>query len=188
MTTLNANAIFIAGRAYMYLATVGATAPADVSTAMSASWRPVGLFTPDSLSFSTEPQFEEVSSHQSDFPVRRFQTGDSATVSVDLQEWNEDNLVAVFGGGSVTQVSAGLYKYEAPQLGARSEVAVVIEAVDGSKKYRWVFPRCLQVEGVDISLNKTQEARLPLRLAVLGGDATAPFYFLTNDPAVNPGS
>lgn len=188
MTTTNPNAIFIAGRAYMYLAPVGTTQPTDVATALAASWVPVGLFTGDSLSFSTEPQFEEVTSHQSDYPVRRFQTGDSATVSVDLQEWNSRNLISVFGGGSVTSEGAGLYKYTAPTLGARTEVAVVIEAIDGTKKYRWGFPRCLQIEGVDLSLNKTQEARLPLRLAVLGGDAEAPFYFLTNDPAVTAAS
>lgn len=188
MTTTNPDAIFIAGRAYMYLAPVGTTEPTDLSTPMASPWSPVGLFTGDSLSFSTEPQFEEVTSHQSDYPVRRFQTGDSATVSVDLQEWDEDNLVAVFGGGAVTEPSPGVFKYTAPTLGSRSEVAVTIEAIDGTKKYRWVFPRCLQIEGVDISLNKTQEARLPLRLAVLGGDATAPFYFLTNDPAVTPAS
>lgn len=179
MTATNPNAIFIAGRAYMYLAPVGSTEPTDTTSALDAAWQAVGLFTPDSLSFSTEPQFEEVTSHQSDYPVRRFQTGDSATVSVDLQEWNVDNIVAVFGGGSVV---AGTYT--APVLGARTEVAACVEALDGTKIYRWVFPRCLQIEGVDISLNKTQEARLPLRLAVLGGDAEAPFYFITDDPAV----
>lgn len=188
MTTTNPNAIFIAGRAYMYLAAVGTTQPSDTTTALDAGWAPVGLFTQDSLSFSTEPQFEEVQSHQSDYPVRRFQTGDAATVSVDLQEFNEDNLVSVFGGGAVTDEGGGIYKYTAPTLGSRAEVAVVIEAIDGTKRQRWVFPRCLQVEGVDISLNKTQEARLPLRLAVLGGDGAAPFYFLTDDTAMQPAS
>ena len=189
MTTTNSQAVLIAGRAYLYLAPTGTSEPTDITTAMSAvdaAWVPAGLFTPDSLAFTTEPQFEEVNSHQSDFPVRRFQTSDSATLAVDLQEWNADNIVAVFGGGSVSDEGGGVYRYNAPLLGTRTEVAAVVEVVDGTKNYRWVFPRCLQIEGVDVQLNKGQEARLPLRLAVLGGDATSPFYFLTDDPAVNP--
>lgn len=186
MTTTNSQAVLIAGRAYLYLAPVGSTEPTDVDSSLAAAWKAVGLFTPDSLAFTTEPQFEEVNSHQSDFPVRRFQTADSATLAVDLQEWNADNIVATFGGGNITNEGGGVYRYNAPLLGTRTEVAAIVEVVDGTKKYRWVFPRCLQIEGVDVQLNKGQEARLPLRLAILGGDATVPFYFLTDDPAVNP--
>ena len=66
------------------------------------------------------------------------------------------------------------------------ERTVLVDWIDGSKNYRLVIPRCIQIEGVTTALQKGQEARLPLRLAILGGDAVDPFYILTNDPAFDP--
>lgn len=175
--------IVVPGRTRVYLAQVGTTAPANSTAALAAGWTEVGLTTADSLSFATEPEFEEVTSAQSDFPTRRFQTSDGATVSVDLQEWSKDNFIYAFGGGTVTQVSAGQYKFVPPSLGSRSEFAAIIEIIDGAKHYRYVFPRVMQVEGVEQELQKGQEARLPLRLAVLGSDGVDAFYLLTDDPA-----
>lgn len=183
--TVNAQEILVPSRAYLHLADTGTAAPADPVIAMPVGWRNVGLFTPDSLSWSTEPEFEEVVSHQSDFPVRRMQTSESAAVSVDLQQWNDDNLKAVFGGGTVTTLAGPpvSYKFVPPTLGGRAEKSAVIEVIDGTKHYRWVFPRVMQIEGVENELSKGSEARLPLRLAVLGDDAGQPWYMLTDDPA-----
>ena len=175
-------------RAYVYLAPVGTAAPEDVATALTASWINVGLTTPDSLSFSTEPEFEEVRSHQSDYETRRIQSTDSAALAVDLQQWNSHNVKAAFGGGEVTETTtgSGVFKYVPPAIGAREEKACIIQIEDGTKKYRWVFPRTLQVEGVELELTKGQGTNLALRMAVLGGDGTPPFYLLTNDEAFDP--
>lgn len=180
---VNSAQILVPSRAYTYIAPVGTIAPVDESAALDPAWNAVGLTTPDSLSFATNPTFDQVVSHQSDYPVRRMQTGEEATVSVDLQQWNTANLTAVFGGGTVTAPTAGKFKFVPPALGARPEKSAIIEAVDGTKRYRWVFPRVMQVEGVESALNKGNEARLPLRLAVLGDDTASPWYLLTNDPA-----
>ena len=58
--------------------------------ALDAAWVNVGHTTPDSLAFATEPEFEDVQSAQSDYPIRRFQTSESGSVSVDLLEWSGD--------------------------------------------------------------------------------------------------
>lgn len=176
--------ILVPGRSKVYLANVGTTAPTTATSALVGGWTEVGLFTPDSLSFATEPEFEEVNSAQSDYPTRRFQTSDSATVSVDLQEWSKANLIYAFGGGTVVLISAGQYRYEPPLAGSRQEVAAIIEVVDGSKTYRFYFPRTQQVEGVEAELQKGQESRLPLRLSVLGSDGVLPFVILSNDPSL----
>ena len=172
-------------RARVYFNDVGGTAPTTSTEALDPTWINVGLTTPDSLSFTTEPEFQPINSHQSDYEVARIQTGDSAAVSVDLQEWNTDNLVFVFGGGTVTEpdetTSPGEYKFTPPKLGARQEKSAIVEVINGTKTYRWVFPRVMQIEGVSSEFQKGQEARLPLRLAVLGDDASDPWYMLTND-------
>lgn len=185
--TVNSQEIITPARAYVSLADVGVVAPIDAVVAPGVGWIGVGLTTPDSLSISTEPEFEEIQSHQSDYPTRRIQTTDSAAIAVDLQQWNAENLKAAYGGGTVTEVSPGpppAYKFTPPKLGDRQEKAALIDVVDGTRRYRWVFPRVMQTEGVELELAKGQESRLALRLAVLGGDATEPWYMLSNDPAL----
>lgn len=182
----DATQIVVPSRAFAYVAPTGTAAPADESATPAAAWVNVGLTTPDSLEFATEPQFESVNSHQSDYPVRRMQTSEAGTVKVDLQQWNDDNLKFAFGGGTVTTVTAGHFKFVPPALGARVERSVLVDWIDGAKVYRLVIPRCMQVEGVTTALQKGQEARLPLNLAILGGDAVDPWYILSNDPALNP--
>lgn len=189
MVSANAQ-ILNPARAYVYIAPVGTAAPTTSVSALAVAWVPVGLTTPDSLQFSTEPQFAEVQSHQSDYPTRRMQTSDSASISVDLQQWNGANLVSAYGGGAVTEpnptTSPGEFKFTPPALGTRPERSCLIEVIDGSKHYRWVYPRTLQIEGVSTQFQRGQEARLPLRLAVLGDDLGNPWYLLTDDPAFDP--
>ena len=180
--------ILSAQRAYIYLAEVGTAAPVDVTAAPAAAWVNVGLTTPDSLSFSTEPQFETVQSHQSDYETRRIQSSDSAALAVDLQQWNAENLKAVFGGGTITEATpgSGVFKYVPPAIGTRKEKACMVEIVDGTRKYRWIYPRTLQVEGVQLELHKGSSTNLALRLAVLGGDDTDAWYVLSNDDSLDP--
>jgi hypothetical protein len=185
---LNPQQITRPGRAYLYLAKVGTLAPTTVDSEPPAPWRNVGLFTEDSLTFSTSPEFQDVRSAQSDFATRTFQTTDGATLAVQLQQWNGDNFKAVYGGGSVEAVggSTGLYKFAPPSLGSRDETAAIIKVVDGSDIYLFVFPRTQQTEGVELGLQKGQEARLALSLRVVGGDGVDPWYCLTNSDAFAP--
>jgi hypothetical protein len=181
----DANRIVVAGRARLYLAPVGTAAPTDSVAALAAAWREVGYTTEDGTSFSTDPSFESVRAHQTDVDVRRFKTGDSQLVSADLEEWSADNFAAVFGGGTVTVVTAGAeFKYEPPDAGGRRLVAAILEITDGTKRYRFVFPRASQTEGVELGLVKTGAAVLPLRLGVeQASDSVKPWYLLTNDSA-----
>ncbi|MER5222844.1 hypothetical protein [Streptomyces flaveus] len=190
----NNNEIVIPSVTRIYLAPVGSTAPADATSPMPEALRNVGLTTEDSLKFNTEPNFEQVRSAQSSYPTRTFQTTDAATIEVDLQQWSGENFRAVYGGGEITTVTvtgppaATHYKFTPPKIGSRTEVMAVVEVVDGGKHYRYVIPRCMQMEGVSKDLAKTKEAILPLRLAVQGGDDLDAFYVLTDDPAFAPGA
>jgi hypothetical protein len=182
----NSARIVVAQGAHVYIAPTGTSAPASEVASPASAWVEVGLFTPDSLSFTSDPTFAEVNSHQSNYPTRRMQETDSATISVDLQEWSGANFQTVYGGGTLTTVTAGHFKFAPPAIGARSEVSVLVDIQDGSKHYRYVIPRALQVEGVTQELQRGQEARLPLSLAVLGGDTGDPWYLLTDDTAFTP--
>lgn len=183
---VNRARILVAQIARLYLAPVGTTAPADPVVAPDPAWIEVGYFTPDSLAFNTDLNFEEIRSHQSDYPTRRFQTEANAVIEVDLQEWSGDNLKAVYGGGTITEIEGPPvhYKYSPPAIGARTQTAAMIEVIDGSKHYRTIVPVCEQNEGVEVSLEKTDAATLPLRLAIVGSDVGDPWYLLSNDDAL----
>lgn len=187
---LNKQRIRVAQMARVFLAPVGTAAPADAVAPLAAAWREVGYFTPDSLSWSTDPSFEEVRSHQSNYATRRFQTEDNATLSVDLQEWSAENFRAVYGGGTVTAITPATnpptYKFSPPQIGGREQVAAIVEIVDGEITHRRVIPLCEQNEGVEQTMEKGAESTLPLRLAVLGSDLGDAWYDLTTDPAFAP--
>ncbi|MER7759471.1 hypothetical protein [Streptomyces sp. NPDC097619] len=186
----NSTQIVVPARTRVWLAPVGTAAPADATVAMPSAWYSVGLTTEDSLKFNEEPSFEQVKSAQMDFPSRTFQTSDSATIEVDLQQWNGRNFRAVFGGGTITEITpagapagAKHYRFAPPRIGGRSEVAACIEVIDGEKVYRYMVPRAMQMEGVQTDLQKAKEAVLPLRLAVQGGDEADAWYLITNDPS-----
>ncbi|HEY1177007.1 MAG TPA: hypothetical protein VGF17_12690 [Phytomonospora sp.] len=186
--TLKSQEALVPARVYVHLAPVGTAAPVDVDTPLVAAYKNCGHTTPDSLAFNTEPQFQEIPSHQSDYPIRREKTSDSASVSVDLLQWNADNFVAAYGGGAVTETSTGskVYKFTPPAMSGNTEKTAVVEIVDGTKKYRFVYPRVMQIEGVQTQFQKGQGSVLPLRLAVLGDDGVDPWYVLTNDPSFKP--
>lgn len=190
--TTNATQIVVPSRTRVWLAPVGTVAPADATVAMGTGWFSVGLTTEDSLKFNEEPSFETVKSAQTDYPSRTFQTGDAATIEVDLQQWNAANFRAVFGGGEITEVTpeggtgAKHYRFAPPRVGGRTEIAAVIEVIDGGKHYRYIVPRAMQMEGVQTDLTKAKEAVLPLRLAVQGGDDSDAWYLVTDDPSFAP--
>lgn len=184
---MDKNEILIPARTYLHLAPVGTVAPVDSTVALGTGWVNVGFTTPDSLSFATEPEFQEVPVAQSDYPALRFQTSESATVGIVLQQWNAHNFQAVYGGGEVTAgAGTGEFKYVPPKIGERLETAAIVETIFGARSYRFVFPRAMQMEGVSLDMQKGQEARLPLSLGILGGDLADPWYLLTNDPAFDP--
>uniref|UniRef100_UPI003F491122 phage tail tube protein n=1 Tax=Nonomuraea sp. CA-251285 TaxID=3240002 RepID=UPI003F491122 len=191
----NKDRITVAQMARVWLAPVGSLAPAGPAADLDPDWTDVGFFTPDSLQFATDPSFEEIRSHQSNWPTRRIHTQDAATAQVDLQEWSATNFKAVYGGGTVTTIAAVTgppaipehYKFVPPAIGGRSETACIIEIIDGAKHYRRIIPRCEQSEGVEQTFNKTSESTLPLRLTILGSDVGDAFYDLTDDPGFDPG-
>ncbi|GAB2859385.1 hypothetical protein GCM10022221_68720 [Actinocorallia aurea] len=174
--------------ARVWLAPVGTVAPAGPTVAMPAGWWNVGLFTPESLKFKTDPKFSESKSHQSDWPTRTWQTEDAGSCEVDLQEWNARNYIAAFGGGTITTVAGppAYYQYTPPSVGGRGEVAACIEIADGSRHWRRMIPRCMQNEGVEQDWSKTKESTLALRLKILGGDLVSPWYDFSDDSLMAP--
>lgn len=171
----------------LWLGPTGSTIPADLTDPTGPIFN-VGLTNPESCRFRVSPEFERVFAHQSNYPVKILQTADAAGMDVDLMQWNGDNFKAVYGGGTITEVEGtpALYKFVPPGFGGRAELVALLDVFDGAKQYRFVAPRVFNESEVETALDKTPEARLPLRLSILGGDATDAWYMICNDPAFAP--
>ena len=182
--------IMVPSRITVWLGDIGSTLPVDAVETPGSGFFDVGYTPEDSLTFATEPTFQEVKSAQSDYATRRFQVSDAASISVDLQQWNRDNYKAAMGGGTITEVTPATtpptYKYVPPKVGERGEQIAIIDVADGGKHYRYVCVRTFQNEGVQSQLHKGANSVLPLRLQVLGADTGDSFYLLTDDDAFAP--
>lgn len=181
--------LVVAGSGDIHIAPYGTTLPTAYSTALNAAFKNLGYITEDGLGLNWSPQVQDFMAWQSRHPVRRELTGVELAVSAALEQWNEETMKAVFGGGEVTDVGAGSYRYDFladdEQL---AEVSAVIDWQDGDREFRLVIPRANATEAVDVKLGRTELATLPLGLKALGGDAEGIAYLLSNDHAIGTGS
>lgn len=187
--TVNAAETLVPGRLYFHVAPAGTAAPADESAALNVAFVNCGHTTPDATQIATEPEFQPVNSHQSDYPIDYIHVSETGSLSINLLQWNANNLRTAFGGGSVTEIGtsgSGKFKFSPAAIGGREEVTGILELFSGTHKYRWVIPRAMQMEGVTLEFQKANPTGLPVRLGFLGDDGVLPFYLLTDDPSFDP--
>lgn len=168
--------ILIAGTGHICVAATTVPLPTTLA-ALSSSWFDLGYTVEDGVTFGQKRDSKEVMSWQSKRPVRRFNASQVETISSELQQWNDQSLQFVFGGGTVT-FSSGVYRYDFPDADDVDERAMVIDWVDGTKSYRLVVPKGTVVDDIETQLTRTAEATLPFSFAPSGDD---PPYILTND-------
>lgn len=175
--------ILIGANGAMWIAPVGTVAPADETEAPGAGWVDIGHSSEDGVSFKIDKNIEVVDVWALFEHARRFVTSRDITASSVLRQWNKDTVVLAFGGGDVTTVTAGHFKYTPPPPEDLDERASLIDWADGTRNYRLVIPRVMVTEGLETKIARTDPADLPVTLGVLGTDGVDPFYLLTNDPA-----
>lgn len=179
----------VAGNGGIYIAPVGTTLPANETVALHAAFTELGYATEDGVTVGASLNVEEIRSWQSATPTRRILTERDYTITAELQQWNELNFQTAFGGGEVSQITAGHYRYSYPSdSDALGEHACIVDWVDGDKKYRQVFPRVSPSDGGEFNLNRTSLSTLQLSLMGLKPDNEDATYLLTNDPAFAPAS
>lgn len=177
--------IVIPGTATFWLGPVGTTQPADETAAPGTGWKDAGLTSEDGTSFAGNPTFGEIRSHQSAYATRVFKSTDSATLAVVLQDFKVSNLIAALGGGTATVTTAGHYKYVPPNGTSSTPTAAMFDFSD-TYAYRLIIPKCRVRSGVNIPLNRTAAATLPLNLEVEGAENTDAWILLTDDPLFDP--
>lgn len=182
MAGLDGTEVRVAGAGHVYVAATGTTLPTDLA-ALPVAWTDLGYVTTDGVAFSFNRETEDLDAWQGS-KLRVLTTAEPASVTLALMQSNKDTLPVAFGGGTITEPSPGVFKYEPPAAGVNTERIMVIEFTDGTIDYRYVLPR-VQIEGeVAFTLQKAAAVTYPLTFGIL--DATPKWYLLSDDANLDP--
>lgn len=178
--------IVVGANGTVRIAPIGTAAPADSAVAPAAGWLDLGYLSEDGVTLTDARTIEKIPVWQLFYAARMIVTERDFMIAFVMRQWSEVNVPLAFGGGVVSTVTAGNYKYTPPAPELIDERAAMVDWVDGTKKYRLIVPRCLVTENVETNLSRTAAADLPITLSIVGDDSADNWYLLTNDPAINP--
>lgn len=181
--------LVVAGSGSVYVAPYGTALPTQYNTALNAAFVDLGYTTEDGLTWGSTPTVEKFAAWQSRQPVRVALTALEQRLTASFQQWNERTIITAFGGGDFIQMAAGSFKYvpidDDEQL---DEVSIVAEWQDGDEDYRIVIPRAIVTESVEVSLNRTSLAVLPITFDVLKASGQDAWQLLTDGAQYNVAS
>lgn len=185
--TKNADEVVVAANGSIYVGALGATAPADITTAVDAAeYIELGYANDDGVTFLDGKTVEDINAWQSFYAIRKIMTAKEGSLSFNLLQWNGATVRLAFGGGTVTEDAPGAYLFTPPEPGPIDERSLIVEWQDGTKNYRLIVPRGLVSDNVETNLTKAGAGELPIVFGVTGQDGIAPWYLQTDDPAFAP--
>lgn len=172
--------LFVGKTGDVYLAPVGTALPTTPTATLNAAFESPGYLSEDGVSFSIGGEVTDFNVWQSLQPARREKTTQDITFGFSMVQWNEASVPLAFGGGSVTSLGGGAYKYAFPAADeVLDERALVLDVVDGAAKHRFVFQRGNITEPVEATFQRGSLAALPVVFSVLapeGGGSSGSFY------------
>lgn len=190
MSWNDAGELVVASNGQVYVAPVGTALPTDEDSNLNNAFVGLGYIDEDGVKFGDSKEITDFMAWQARQAIRREMTSQEQQVEFALQQWNENNVPLAFGGGSVEDTGGGTYRYRFPADGSPlDERAMVIDAIDGSNRLRFVIARGNVTEGVETQFAREQTAKLPITFKALepleGGEAVE---FYSNGPGFATGS
>lgn len=183
---LDPQEVFIAGTGHLWIGIYGAVTPPAINTDPTAhpgaGFVDLGYTEEDGVSFKSTVDIGEFNAWQATTAIRRSRKLQVQEINAPLIQWNENTVVAAFGGGAFSS-AGGFNGYTFPVAGdALAEYAAVLDVTDGLRNMRLVVDRMNSgLEDVETQFNKDNMAVLPLALKSL---ASANAAHITMDDAV----
>lgn len=181
----SASQIVVGGSGTIYVAPVGSTAPTDSSTALAAAWLDLGYISEDGVTCTFGKTTEAIRAWQSLYPVRRIATEATMTLSFSMRQWNKTSLPLALGGGTLTTVTAGKFKYVPASPDTIDQRALIVAWSDGTKTYRLYVPTGMVVDNVEMNITRSNSADLPITFEATPSSGDA-YTLFTNDTALDP--
>lgn len=168
----------------LYVAPVGTAPPAATATAWPAGWVDLGYLTEDGPKLSPQVASKDVKAWQSFFPVRTIVTERGLDVAFKLEQRNGTILKLAFGGGTVTALGGGDYKYAPPAASFIDERAFGIEVDDGTIIDRYLCYRGVVKDVGDLTFKKDEATTYDLKASLLAPATGDLWNLISNDPAM----
>lgn len=179
---LDATQVRVGVSGHFYVAPVGTTFPTTTAAAWT-SFTDVGYLTTDGPAMTPSVASKEINGWQSRLPIRTLITARSLDIKANLQQMTGTNLKLAFGGGTITSLGGGDYKFAPPSLGSVDERAAGLEVLDGTFIYRFLFPRLIVRDVGDIIFKNDEETHFDLTLSLLEPASGDFFDIISNDAA-----
>jgi hypothetical protein len=141
------------GPGKLYIAVLGTTEPADLTTpwaSISPNWIPLG-YTAEGSTFNYSVDSENVEVAEELDPVAVALTSREMNLDFALAEITARNLKTALNGGTIT-AGTGIVTFEPPDLGEEVRTMLGWESEDATE--RWVYRKCLQTGGMEMSRQK----------------------------------
>jgi len=169
----------------VYVGTPGATItpPTSEVSAVDADLVQVGFISEDGIKFRDAKQMGELKAWQTAYPVRRFVTGRSFEAEFSMEQWNWHTVPLAFGGGTLTEPTPGKYKYVPPDADDIDPRAIIIDWVDGIRKYRLWVPNGIVTAPVEVNIKRDEGAMFPVVFGAIFDGTSNAFELYTDDVA-----
>lgn len=184
-TTNASGQTLIGASGTVYVGTPGATitAPTTEVSTVDTDLLPVGFITTDGIKFRDAKDVGSLKAWQTPYDVRRFVTGRSFELSFSLEQWNWHTIPFVFGGGTLTEGTAGHYKFVPPDADDLDPRAVVVDWVDGIRKYRLWVPNGIVIDAVEVNIKRDEGSAFPITFGAIFDGTSNAFELYTDDAA-----
>jgi hypothetical protein len=172
----------------LYLGALGVTAPTATAGSWPGGWVDLGLLDEAKPAEMHPTQTtKDFYAWQTRLPVRTIQTQTGLEWVFTLLQKTGTNLKLAFGGGSITSLGGGDYKYTLPVAGINDEHAFGLEVTDGTVTDRWVLPRGLVSTRQPILFKRDEMVKFDLTVKALapsGAPSGNWDLLVSNDPAL----
>lgn len=168
----------------LYVAPVGTTAPATTAASWGAGWIHLGYLSEEGPGITPTIETSDVAAWQSDVPVRTDVIKRGIDYTFTLLQRTGTALKLAMGGGTITSLGGGDFKFEPPTGGVDFH-AFGLETVDGTIIDRWLLDRGSVVNLGAVPMNKSNAEQFPITVRALAAiGAGTPWRIITNDPAM----
>lgn len=174
---LTASEVRVAGTGHVYLAPSGTTLPTNVATALNAGFIDLGYCTEDGVDLTFGRETKMIDSWQAD-SIRNITLKQPVGIGFTLMQVNKNTLTAALGGGTGAGATTE-YTFTPAADGVNTEGVMVIEFVDGSLTYRWLFHRVILDGELKVNFKRDVAVDLPVKFNVLAN--TPKWKIFSND-------
>jgi len=180
----NASQVRVGITGTLYRAPKLTAGPATTAAAWAAAWVELGYLTVDGPELIPTVVNKDIDAWQTSFPVRTVNTAHGMEWKFTLLQRNGTNLKLAMGGGTITALGAGDYRYDPPAPGYVDEMALGLEVVDGSIIDRYILDRAMVTTLAAIPFKKDDAVKFTINVKALEANAGQPWRLISNDPAL----